>query len=166
MMPNCGIGLPVIFNEINTVVVVKIRGEMTVTSNKPRLKEGSILLPADFADIYNPGYGEHAVLKGSGSNSIIANWVDARARLEWVFDAEPGNYRVEALVWSAEKGGVTVSLGDQKINAEIPDTGEDYELVKLGEVEIMGSGEQAISLLPAAENNSDKQLMYLELIKL
>ena len=156
----------VIFDEINTVVVVKIRGEMIVTSNKPHLKEGSILLPADFTDIHNPGYGEHAVLKGSGSKSLIANWVDARTRLEWIFDAEPGKYRIEALVWSAEKGGVSVTLGDQKVEAEIPDTGEEYELLKLGEIEITESGEQSVSLLPATDNNSDKQLMYLELIKL
>ena len=156
----------VIFNEINTVVVVKIRGDITVTSNKPRLKEGSILLPADFADIYNPGYGEHAVLKGRGSKSLIANWIDARTRLEWIFDAAPGKYRVEALVWSAEKGGLTVRLGDQKIETELPDTGEEFDLIELGEIEITESGEQAISLLPAAENTSGKQLMYLELIKL
>ena len=156
----------VIFNEINTVVVVKIRGDITVTSNKPRLKEGSILLPADFADIYNPGYGEHAVLKGRGSKSLIANWIDARTRLEWIFDAASGNYRVEALVWSAEKGGVTVSLGDQKIETELPDTGEEFDLVELGELEITESGEQTISLLPATGNTSDKQLMYLELTKL
>jgi alpha-L-fucosidase len=106
------------------------------------------------------------VLKGSGSESVITNWVDARTRLKWIFDAEPGKYRVEALVWSAEEGGVTVRLGDQKIETELPDTGEDYELVELGELEIKENGEQAISLLPAAGNNSDKQLMYLELIKL
>lgn len=156
----------VIFNEINTVVVVKIRGDITVTSNKPQLKEGSVLLPADFADIYNPGYGEHAVIKGSGSKSVVTNWIDARARLEWIFDAEPGKYRVEVLMWNEEKGEIEMNLGDRVVRAELPDTGEEFELIKLGEIEITEGGEQVISLKPAAENNSDKQLMYLELIKL
>nr|WP_321484910.1 hypothetical protein [uncultured Draconibacterium sp.] len=61
---------------------------------------------------------------------------------------------------------MTVRLGDRKIETELPDTGEEFDLIELGEIEITESGEQAISLLPAAENNSDKQLMYLELIKL
>ncbi|WP_347838602.1 alpha-L-fucosidase [uncultured Draconibacterium sp.] len=156
----------VIFDEINTVIVVKIRGDITVTSNKPQLKEGSILLPADFADIYNPGYGEHAVLKGSGSESVIANWVDKRARLEWIFDAEPGKYRMEALMWSAEKAELAVKLGEQKVDVEIDSTGEDYELVNLGQIEIEESGEKSISLQSAGNTAGNKQLMYLELIKL
>ena len=87
----------VIFNEINTVVVVKTRGPVKVISNKPRLKDGSILLPADFADIHNPGYGKHAAIVGSKSKSMITNWVDANARIEWMFNvSETGKYRVEA----------------------------------------------------------------------
>ncbi|TFH27026.1 MAG: hypothetical protein E4H10_05180, partial [Bacteroidia bacterium] len=40
---------------VNTVVVVKTSGSLEVVSNMPSLKGGEILLPADFADIYNPG---------------------------------------------------------------------------------------------------------------
>lgn len=74
----------VIFDLVNTVVVVKTKGKLEVISNMPALKDGSILLTADFADIHNQGYGTHAQLAGSEKESVIQNWVDSRVRLEWM----------------------------------------------------------------------------------
>ena len=62
---------PVIFDPVNTVVVVKTGRNIEVTSNMPALKEGVIQLPANFADIHNPGYGTHAHLEGTGENAVI-----------------------------------------------------------------------------------------------
>ncbi len=71
---------------VNTVIVVETKGNMEVSSNIPSLKEGKIELPIDFADIHNPGYGTHIVLKDQVKNALITNWVDARARLDWMFN--------------------------------------------------------------------------------
>jgi len=156
----------VIFDEINTVIVVKTKGDFEVTSNKPELKDGSIMLPADFADIHNPGYGEHALLKGSGTESVIVNWVDKRTRLEWMFTTpEPGIYRVEALVQTLQNNGVSVKLGEVEVNSEINPTGENFDIVKLGEIEIKEAGDQIISITPDKDNWNAMDLMYLELIK-
>uniref|UniRef100_UPI003216E4B4 alpha-L-fucosidase n=1 Tax=uncultured Draconibacterium sp. TaxID=1573823 RepID=UPI003216E4B4 len=156
----------VIFNEINTVVVVKTKGNIEVTSNKPVLKEGSILLPADFADIHNPGYGEHAILKGRGTKSVIQNWVDKNTRLEWMFDnAEAGTYKVEALVRSLKSASLEVKCGDQKFTKTLQPTGDRFDIVTLGSLEITQTGDQLIALTPDRENWNEVELMYIELVK-
>lgn len=157
----------VIFDEINTVVVVKLKGKYEVTSNKPNLREGSILLPADYVDIHNPGYGQHAVVKGSGTESVITNWVDSRTRLEWMFaTTEPGKYRVETLVRTADGASLSFDLAGMKQTAVIPSTGDNYDLVELGEVEISEAGDLVISLQPDVQNWSDVELIYVELVKI
>ena len=157
----------VIFDEINTVVVVKIKGDYEVTSNKPGLKNGSILLPADFADIYNPGYGEHAVLKGSGTKSIISNWVDSRTRLEWMFAvSETGKYRVEALVQGESENNLKVTVGDEDFEAQIHSTDDRFDLVTLGEIQITETGDYVISLKPDNNKWDKLELMYLELVRI
>lgn len=157
----------VIFDEINTVVVVKTRGRVEVTSNMPSLKEGGILLPADFADVHNPGYGEHARIEGSGDKSLIVNWVDGRTRLEWMFGtSEPGKYRVEVLVKAAQNSQLEVKAGVDNFKAEITPTGGRFEIVTLGEIEL-GAGEgQVIALNPVRKNWNGAELMYVELVKL
>ena len=156
----------VIFDPINTVVVVKTRGKLEVTSNMPTLKDGSILLPADFADIHNPGYGTHAAVSGSGSKSVIQNWVDSRARLEWMFRAtEPGKYRVEALVKADKPSALTISVGENKTMADIPVTNDKFEIVKLGELDITETGQPVLVLNPVKDKWNDVQLMYVELVK-
>ena len=156
----------VIFNEINTVVVVQTHGPVEVISNMPGLKDGSVMLPADFADIYNPGYGKHAEIVGSGTKSVITNWVDYRTRVEWMFHAtEAGTYRIEALVKSEQPGKLTVKLGDQNTETEIPSTDGNFEIISLGEIEISEPGNQIISLTPVQENCGQVELMYVELVK-
>lgn len=156
----------VIFDPINTVVVVKTRGKLEVTSNMPTLKDGSILLPADFADIHNPGYGTHAAVSGSGSKSVIQNWVDSRARLEWMFRAtEPGKYRVEALVKANNPSALAISVGENKTTADIPVTNDKFEIVKLGELDIAETGQPVLVLNPVKDKWNDVQLMYVELVK-
>ena len=157
----------VIFDEINTVVVVKLKGKYEVTSNKPNLREGSILLPADYVDIHNPGYGQHAVVKGSGTESVITNWVDPRTRLEWMFaTTEPGKYRVETLVRTAEGASLSFDVAGTKKAAALPSTRDNYDLVELGEVEISEAGDLVISLQPDAQNWSDVELIYVEIVKI
>ncbi len=157
----------VIFDPVNTVVVVKIKGKSEIISNMPVLKDGSILLPADFANIHNPGYGTHAVLKGSGDKSVIENWDDERATLDWMFNStEPGKYRIEALVKSGENSNLEIAIGDKKISSEINSTGDQFDILKFGEIEITGTGNQTVTVSPVRGNWNPLQLMYVELVKL
>jgi len=157
---------PVTFDPVNTVIVMKLRGKPEVTSNMPKLKDGSILLPADFADIYNPGYGQHAKLKGSGKKSVIQNWVDGRTRLEWMFDVtETGSYKVEALVKVTEPGKLNVNVGENNIERDLNPTNEKFDVLNLGEINISETGNKTISLYPDRENWGSAELIYVELVK-
>jgi alpha-L-fucosidase len=156
----------VIFDPISTVIVAKIKGKPEITSNIPALKNGTILLTADFADIYNPGYGEHAVLKGSGKMSTIKNWSDPRTKLEWIFQAtELGLYKIEALIKTENDCRLTVEIDEQKISSEIQSTGERFNVISLGEIQISETGSKLIKVLPVKENWNEIELMYVELIK-
>lgn len=155
----------VIFDPINTVVVVKVKGTPEITSNMPSLKEGKIILPADFADIHNPGYGTHAVLNGTGENAVIKNWVDARVRLEWMFNAEPGTYKIQGLIHSADSCSINFAAGEQKINALIQPTAGNFETIQLGEIQITETGNQLISVTPEKEKWNGIELMKIELLK-
>ena len=156
----------VIFDPINTVIVVKIKGKPEITSNMPALKNGTILLTADFADIYNPGYGTHAVLEGTGTKSVIRNWVDPRVRLEWMFDAtDAGTYKIEALVKVNENCKLNIAVGEQNITSEIQATGDKFDVVSLGEIQLNKTGNMLIGITPDKENWNEMELIYVELIK-
>ena len=134
---------------INTVIAVETRGRPEVTSNMPALSGGLISLPADFADIHNPGYGTHIVLEGSGSEARITNWTDPGAWLEWMFHTdEAGTFAVLAQVRSGEPGKLTIQAGDEKRTVEVPVTDRAWSEVNLGEIDLGGTGDQYISFRP------------------
>lgn len=137
---------------VNTVVLVKMKGQPTILSNMPSLEEGTIVLTADFADIHNPGYGTHAALSGTGTESLITNWVDPRVRLEWMFNAsEPGSYAVRALVRTETDCRLLVEMGENEEETDVPPTGGTLTEVSLGEIEIQDTGEFILSLNPVPE---------------
>ena len=156
----------VIFDPVTTVVAVKTTGKVEITSNMPALHNGSILLPADFADIHNPGYGTHAILEGMGAESVIKNWTDARTRIEWMFAAEPGKYRMEALINASDSCRINVNIGNKNLESDIHGTNQKFEIVTLGEIEITESGNQIIVMNPVQENWNQIEIMYTELIKI
>ncbi len=156
----------VTFDPINTVIVVKVKGKPEITSNMPSLKDGSILLTADFADIHNPGYGNHAVLKNYGKKSVVRNWVDSRTRLEWMFNVtEPGIYKIEGLIKASKDVNINIQLDDKTVHAEIQSQGEKFQEYSLGEIEITESGNKLIKVSPVRENWNEIELIYLELVK-
>ncbi len=151
---------------VNTVVVVKTSGNMEVVSNMPSLKDGKIVLPADFADIHNPGYGTHALLTGSGEEARITNWVDARVRLEWMFHAtEAGTYVVHAMVKAEGSSGLIVQQGAQETEIQLHPTGEVYTDTELGTIEIAETGNQLLQLKPDREGWSAIELGQVVLVK-
>jgi alpha-L-fucosidase len=156
----------VIFDPVNTVLVVKTKGKVEITSNLPTLKDQKILLPADFADIYNPGYGTHAVLEGTGDKSVIRNWVDSRVRAEWMFNAtEPGTYKIEGLIKANKPCSINITVGEQKIKTDIKPTGDNFDIISIGEIQITKTGNQLLSITPEKENWNEIELMYVVLLK-
>ncbi|NQU86228.1 MAG: alpha-L-fucosidase [Mariniphaga sp.] len=127
----------VTFDLVNTVIAVETRGKLKVVSNKPSLKEGKIFLSADFADIHNPGYGIHARIEGQSPKVFIRNWVDNRTRVEWLMNiTEPGKYKLSAYVKSKDLNKMSVKIGTASVEVELKDTGSEYEMISLGELNI------------------------------
>ncbi len=151
---------------VNTVIVVETRGSLEVASNMPSLTGGKIELPADFADIHNPGYGTHALLKGSGNEARIVNWADSRVRLEWMFNtAEPGKYTVKAQVSAEDSGKLKISIGEEELEAEIQATGSEFEETILGEIEISVTGDLIISIRPVQDGWNPVELGKVTLVR-
>ena len=151
---------------INTVIVVETKGELVVTSNMPSLSDGLIELPADFADIHNPGYGTHIILQGTGSTATITNWVDPGAWLEWMFTTTAsGNYILTAQVRAGNPGKLDIQIGEENLQAEISATDGSFKEVNLGEIEIGPPGDQIISFRPVREGWNGLELGKVVLTK-
>jgi alpha-L-fucosidase len=139
-------------DRVNTVVVVKVKGEPEIENNMPVLKEGNVLLTADFAEIRNPGYGTHALLSGSGTESLVTNWVDPRVRLRWVFNAtEPGTYAVSAVVRTETLCKLRVEIGEHGEVTDVPPTGGTLTKVPLCHIEISEPGIAILTLRAVPE---------------
>lgn len=151
---------------VNTVVVLETENEPRIESNMPILEEGKITLPAEFASIHNPGYGEHAVLSGKGEDSYISNWLDSRVFLEWYFSAtEPGKYSVVANI-KADKGtALTMTINDQVKQAQIAPTGEEFIKTELGQMEISETGVLKFVISPVRKNWNSIEMAGVELVK-
>jgi len=151
---------------VNTVVVVEIRGEMTVVSNMPSLSAGNIKLPAGFADIHNPGYGNHAVLTGTGEDAIITGWTDPRTRLEWMFHTtETGPFVVKALIRTDQPGEMILEIGENMVHSEFGATGGELMEIELGQIEISETGNLLFEVEPVRENWKEVELARLTLVQ-
>jgi alpha-L-fucosidase len=152
-------------NPVNTVLVVETTGSMEVKSNMPTLTEGQVVLAADFADIHNPGYGTHAILKGSGEEAKITNWIDPRVRLEWMFHiTEPGTYAVKAQVKAEDSSKLLVKIGEEELEAEIK-ANEDFTDTILGEIEVSETGDLIMSIRPVQDGWKGMELGQVMLVK-
>jgi alpha-L-fucosidase len=151
---------------VNTVIVLETRGELKVTSNMPSLEGDRIVLPADFADIHNPGYGTQAELEGSGDASVITNWRDSRAWFEWMFRNDgPGTYTVNARVNAGEPCRLDIELSGESLEAEVAATSGEFVTISFGEVSLSQTGEVILELRLGEDAWEGIELAKVELIK-
>ena len=130
------------------------------------MKEGKIELPADFADIHNPGYGTHALLTGSGHEAKITHWVDPRVRLEWMFNTdETGIYRVMAKLKAEGSGKLVLQYGGQETEFGFSSTNGMFTDADLGTIEVTETGNQLLQLRPLSEGWSPVELGPVVLVK-
>ena len=156
----------VIFDPINTVVVVKTKGNLEITSNMPTLKNGIIELPAEFADIHNPGYGTQARLEMESGKEKISNWNDHRTRVEWMFNcSEPGIFEVYAWANAAESSKLKISVDGKVMEAEVNAGTTFNEKVKIADIEINSPGNLVLTLNPIQHEWKGLEILQLELVK-
>jgi alpha-L-fucosidase len=156
----------VIFDPINTVIVVKTKNEPEIVSNMPSLKNNSIVLPAKFADIHNPGYGNQARLIMEKGKGKITDWSDSRTRVEWMFNcSEKGNFAIYAWINAIEKSKLKITIGDKSTEAIIQPGSTFGEKVMIGEIEVNGPGDFVIAFNPVKEEWKSVELVQVELVK-
>jgi len=155
---------------INSIVVVEIDGEPEVESNMPvESAEGMVDLPAEMADIHNPGYGEHATLSGKGAETFIANWQDNRAKLNWVFKLQkPGRFRIEAnMSCGTDSSRFSVKLAGNTLEVAVRGTDDlqTFRWVNLGEIPVVDVQNTVLQIIPDAKKWQMIHLKSLRLIR-
>ena len=132
----------------------------------PGLKNGIIELPAAFADIHNPGYGTHAAITGSNSEAFITNWVDPKAKVEWMFDvSETGDYVIEASVITTDTCMAEITVGKQTIKTTFNQNKTSFETTRLGEISITETGNLVLTISPVKEYWKAASLQKIKLTK-
>jgi alpha-L-fucosidase len=153
---------------ITPVIAIDVRGALKVEPILPRLgPDGVLALPAELADIHNPGYGEHARLESHGDAPNIGFWNDARAFVEWRFHlARGGIFAVTAAVASPAPGSrLEVTIGSEKQVVVVPATGgyRDFQDIALGRFTIPEPGDHTITVRPIAKGWKAINLRGLQL---
>jgi hypothetical protein len=135
--------MPVAAPDANaSVVVVEIEGAADVLAASPVLRQasdGSMTLPA--AEAITHG-GQIKFESGSNRN-CIGCWLNPSDWVEWQFDVtKPGKFQATAEIASQGAGSFTVVVGNQKLNAKAPDTGNygKFQSVALGVIDLAKPG--------------------------
>ena len=150
------IGLPLVAPDpICSVLAVEIDGALAVEAvSLKQGGDGRIVLPADLAELNNPGSGDQMRLEtkeGPGRYNI-GFWSDPRAWVKWTFKvAKPGTFDVVAEVANpADTSRFQIQLGRQKISATVGTTGGwfTYKRETIGRVTIDAAGQYELSMRP------------------
>jgi alpha-L-fucosidase len=141
---------------IATVIKVDIDGELRIGKVLPRpAADGTLTLPAQLADIHNPGYGNHAQVEDKYGEPNIGHWLDARAWVEWSFRLDrAGTYALGASIASPAAGSrLRFSVGDQERRATLGATGgyDAFETVSIGRFTFDEPGVHTLAVKPVRD---------------
>lgn len=148
---------------ISSTVALRIQGAPQV---EPALLEqaanGALqLLPGDAVL-----HGTKIKTEANRGREHIGYWTDASEWIEWPFKAtRAGKYTVTADIAATGSGSFEVGLGDQKLKASAPVTGDynKFQTVDLGTVEIAAPGKTALIIKPVADGWRPFNLRSLQL---
>ena len=134
---------------IDTVIVLEVKGELNVEMALPgQASDGTLLLPAELAEIH----GDGTQLEAVGGQPNIGYWTNARDWIGWRFKlTRPGRFDVTAsIATTAESSKFELTVGDQKLAAEVAGTGsyQAFKTVKLGSIELKQQGACELSIKP------------------
>lgn len=137
----------------NSVVAIKLQGEVDVEAVMPRLDgKGSLVLSAESAYLHNNEGAPPIRLREDGEASNLSHWTDSQAWAEWPFTvSQPGQYDVygEMAVQNA-MSRFTIGLQGQPHEVELPSTGgySKYAKRRLATLTIDRSGEFMLRMKP------------------
>jgi alpha-L-fucosidase len=136
-------------NAISSTVVLIVPGT-------PIIEEQSLTQNADGTLQLSPAeataHGEIKVEQKAEGKDNLGYWLRAEDYVEWNFKASrPGKYEVSAEVAAPEATSLDLVLGNQKVRASIPQTGDyaRFQKVTLGTIEITALGNATLQLKTA-----------------
>ena len=136
---------------ISSTVVLSIPGplqiEQPVTSQDPN---GSINLLASEARLH----GQQIQYELGHQRDNLGFWTDSSDWADWKFTVTRlGKFELVAQIAAVEAASFDILLGDQKIKADAPVTGDygTFKEVKLGEVVISTPGKKSLAVRPIQE---------------
>jgi hypothetical protein len=132
------------------VIALRVKGELEI---EPILlaqqADGSLTLPATEAICH----GELRYESGHNRDNI-GFWLDPKDWVEWQFQVtKPGKFALAAEIAATGSGSFVVQVGDSKVTAKAPTTGDygRFQRVPLGEIEIASSGKASLAVKPIKE---------------
>ena len=155
-------------DEINSVVVLKVRGALDIEIALPRpSKDGSLILSADSAYLHNNEGTRDVRVQDRDEGANIGYWTDAQAWVEWSFRIDkPGEYEVLAeLAIEQESTRFRMVLPDQQKAVELASTGGygNYVVKSLGGISFDKAGVYTLQIKPAPDGWQPINLRQLEL---
>ena len=137
---------------VDTVIVLKIKGELTVDRILPKQDEQGVLqLTMDDVNIHNPGYGGTLeLIQEDDAAPYLDGWTDYRSRADWrVRIDQPGTFDVYAELVAEDAAGLLLIAGDgeQPITLQASDESAGFETQRIGRISL-APGETEIKLHP------------------
>ena len=155
-------------DEIDSVVVLKVRGALDIAIALPRpSKDGSLILSADSAYLHNNEGTRDVRVQDRDEGANIGYWTDAQAWVEWSFRIDkPGEYEVLAeLAIEQERTRFRMVLPDQQKAVELASTGGygNYVVKSLGVISFDKAGVYTLQIKPDPDQWQPVNLRMLKL---
>ena len=140
-------------DEIDTVVVMKVKGALQIAGNLPTQKDdGSLVLPPTKAYIHNNEGSRQAQLQYRGEVPHIGYWTDEQAWAEWTFKIDrPGRFEIWAdIAIEQPKSQFRIGLPKQQTLVEVTATGgyDKWAKKRIGEIVIDKAGDYTLQINP------------------
>jgi hypothetical protein len=146
------------------------------TVDAPRSLEVGPPVPTDEGDHSQRLHAAKAITHGEQiryeigpDRDNLGFWTNASDWAQWELDiARPGRFKVTAEIAALASGRFQVIFGDQKLDANAPNTGDyaRFQKVELGTVEFTSSGKTSVAVRPVPEGWQPMNLKLLDLVPL
>ncbi|MGI9201245.1 MAG: alpha-L-fucosidase [Woeseiaceae bacterium] len=139
-------------DEVDTVIVLKIKGKLDVERILPSQgEEGVLALSMDDGNIYNPGYGGRLELKqGSDSVFYLDGWTDIHSQVGWLVRIDqPGTFDVYVEVAAEQPAGFLLMANDEQetVTVEATSGQKSFQSQLVGQL-TLSAGESEIRIHP------------------
>ncbi len=150
-------------DKFSSTVVMRIIGKPIVENPvQQQSADGSLLLKADNAELH----GDQILVEGGADRGCIGFWVNSKDWAEWPFEVvKAGRYVMTAEVATTGETRVSVSIGDNKLQANVINTGDygKFQTIELGILPIDSSGRTSLQVRAVAEGWSPVNLRSIKL---